>query len=106
MFTTGTTTLTKLWSVQTVFCSIQEDMVGSRSSSLFFHMPARTHTTDSTLPPAAVDLTQLPQVPVGVCDGAAMIVLDGTWAQAKSMLANNVRLHHVRQVCQSHSRIS
>ena len=31
-------------------------------------------------------------------DGAALIVLDGTWAQAKGIFTQNPRLHSVRQV--------
>ena len=47
---------------------------------------------------AAVDLKQVPGVPVGSCDHSALIVLDGTWSQAKGIFANNPQLHHVKQV--------
>ena len=48
----------------------------------------------------AVEHTSIPQEPLGVTgDGAALIVLDGTWAQARSIFTQNPRLHSVRQVC-------
>ena len=54
----------------------------------------------TSLGSVAVEHTSIPQEPVGVAgDGAALIVLDGTWAQARSIFTQNPRLHSVRQVC-------
>ena len=51
----------------------------------------------------AVNVTQLPQLPVGEDDNAALFVLDGTWAQAKSIFAQNPILHSIRQVSKTRS---
>ena len=52
-----------------------------------------------------MELASIPQEPVGVADdGAALIVLDGTWAQAKGIFTQNPRLHSIRQVCTSSSK--
>jgi len=54
-----------------------------------------------------VELASIPQEPVGVADdGAALIVLDGTWAQAKGIFTQNPRLHSIRQVCTSTQSLS
>ena len=54
----------------------------------------------TSLGSVAVEHTSILQEPVGVAgDGAALIVLDGTWAQARSIFTQNPRLHSVRQVC-------
>ena len=47
----------------------------------------------------AVDLKHVPGEPIGSSDAAALIVLDGTWAQAKGMFTSNPKLHHIKQVC-------
>lgn len=47
---------------------------------------------------SAIDLSTLPRKPIGRDDGSAVIVLDGTWAQTKSMFAQNPYLHHIRNV--------
>ena len=54
---------------------------------------------------AAVDLEEVPGKPVGSCDDAALIVIDGTWAQAKAMFTCNTKLHHIKQVGVSISRL-
>lgn len=46
----------------------------------------------------AVDFKTLPRQPIGKDNDAAIIVLDGTWAQAKSMLHQNSYLSQVKQV--------
>ena len=46
----------------------------------------------------AVDLKQVPGEPIGSRDDSALVVLDGTWAQAKGIFANNPKLHHLKQV--------
>ena len=46
----------------------------------------------------AVDVRSLPKEPIGKCDDSAVLVLDGTWAQAKSMFKQNPFLHQVKQV--------
>ena len=46
----------------------------------------------------AVDLGTLPQVSIGQSDDSAILVIDGTWAQAKSMFKQNPYLHQVKQV--------
>ena len=48
----------------------------------------------------ALDLRDIPREPIGSTnDNAALIVLDGTWAQAKGMFSSNPKLHHIKQVC-------
>ena len=47
--------------------------------------------------PLAVDLFSLPQQPL-CAHGAALIVIDGTWSQAKGLFYHNDFLHKLRQV--------
>lgn len=51
----------------------------------------------SAVSPSAVDLCSLPQQPL-CSDGAALIVIDGTWSQARGLFAHNEFLHKLRQV--------
>lgn len=46
----------------------------------------------------AVDIASVPQKPIGYHDNAALIVIDGTWAQAKGIFTQNPQLHEVRQI--------
>ncbi|XP_065911996.1 tRNA-uridine aminocarboxypropyltransferase 2-like isoform X2 [Dysidea avara] len=45
----------------------------------------------------AVDLCRLPQRPI-CTDGAALIVIDGTWSQARGLFTHNEFLHRLQQV--------
>ena len=51
----------------------------------------------STVSPSAVDLCSLPQQPL-CADGAALIVIDGTWSQARGLFCHNEFLHKLKQV--------
>eukprot|EP00731_Ephydatia_muelleri_P016731 Em0009g1155a len=46
----------------------------------------------------ALKLCTLPRRPIGASDGAAVIVIDGTWSQAKSIFNQSRALGSVRQV--------
>ena len=48
--------------------------------------------------PIALELRTLPRRPIGASDGAAVIVIDGTWSQAKSIFNQSRALGSVRQV--------
>ncbi len=61
-------------------------------------LPPPPPLPSSTWAWAAVDLHQLPPEPVGLEDDAALIVLDGTWAQAKTLYSQNPILQNLRQV--------
>lgn len=50
-----------------------------------------------TVSPSAIDLCSLPQQPL-CTGGAALIVIDGTWSQARGLFAHNEFLHKLRQV--------
>ena len=50
-----------------------------------------------TVSPSAVDLCNLPQQPLST-GGAALVVIDGTWSQARGLFAHNEFLHKLRQV--------
>ena len=45
----------------------------------------------------AVDLCSLPQRPI-CTNGAALIVIDGTWSQARGLFTHNEFLHTLQQV--------
>lgn len=45
-----------------------------------------------------MDIASVPQKPIGYHDNAALIVIDGTWAQAKGIFTQNPQLHEVRQI--------
>ena len=47
----------------------------------------------------AIDLRSLAQEPVGLGSEAALVVLDGTWAQTKTLFVQNPRLQQLKQVC-------
>ena len=55
-------------------------------------------TVTCTASPSAVDLCSLPQQPLCAA-GAALIVIDGTWSQARGLFAHNEFLHKLHQVC-------
>uniref|UniRef100_A0A2P2I7G7 tRNA-uridine aminocarboxypropyltransferase n=1 Tax=Hirondellea gigas TaxID=1518452 RepID=A0A2P2I7G7_9CRUS len=46
--------------------------------------------------PDAVDVTSLP--PVAVCGAYTLVVLDGTWHQARAIMHNTRQLHNLRKV--------
>jgi len=46
---------------------------------------------------SAINLCSLPQQPL-CTSGAALIVIDGTWSQARGLFAHNEFLHKLRQV--------
>lgn len=46
----------------------------------------------------ALELSALSRCAIGDCDGAAVIVIDGTWSQARTIFKYNKALHSVRQV--------
>ena len=50
-----------------------------------------------TVSPSAIDLCSLPQQPL-CADGAALIVIDGTWSQARGLFYHNEFLHKLKQV--------
>ena len=54
-------------------------------------------TCTVSLLPSAVDLCSLPQQPL-CADGAALIVIDGTWSQARGLFYHNEFLQKLRQV--------
>ena len=64
-----------------------------------FHPVAAEHMYASFTFSIAVDLKQVPGEPVGSRDDGALIVLDGTWSQAKGIFSSNPKLHKLKQVC-------
>lgn len=50
----------------------------------------------------ASDVSSLPRHPIGIGDDAAVIVIDGTWSQAKGLYSQNPRLHDAVQVSLIH----
>ena len=57
----------------------------------------RITSVTCTVSPSAIDLCSLPQQPL-CADGAALIVIDGTWSQARGLFYHNEFLHKLRQV--------
>lgn len=50
------------------------------------------------MPLSAVDMQSIAPCPIGEYDDGALIVLDGTWAETKSIFIQNQFLNSVKQV--------